>query len=114
MTDHLLDCLATLRVTKLITSDVILDGPREKLIQLAYERSGQGVDVPFVSWREQAITDGEQAPKLATLLVCPWCIGFWVSVFVVAARRFLPAWDYAARALAASAVTGLLAEREAK
>jgi Protein of unknown function (DUF1360) len=42
---------------------------------------------------------------------CPWCLGVWVAFGVVAARHLTPrVWDMIARALAFSAVTGMVTE----
>lgn len=48
-------------------------------------------------------------PKVAELLGCPWCAGFWISIGVIAARRFAPRlWDPCARVLATGAIAGIL------
>lgn len=52
-------------------------------------------------------------PKIAELLGCPWCAGFWISIGVVAARRVVPrAWDPVARVLATSAIAGIIGSEE--
>jgi len=46
------------------------------------------------------------------LLTCPWCLGWWVSVLVVAGTALVPGWWLpAAAALTLSTVVGLMAER---
>lgn len=45
--------------------------------------------------------------RWADLTSCPWCLSVHLGVLVAAARRLFPrAWPYAAKVLAASAVTG--------
>jgi hypothetical protein len=72
------------------------------------------------AWLGDRLTEHEDAHEgrphpLAPLTDCPWCAGFWISLGVVgvasvpALRR---AWLPLATALAFSAVTGQLAERE--
>lgn len=93
--------LAAYRLTRLWTRDMVPPMPaiRARIAQRlqAHEDAHDGVPHP-----------------LAPLTDCPWCVGFWISVGVVAvasspARR---AWAPLAAALAFSAVTGQLAERE--
>lgn len=65
----LLTALAAHRLTRLVVEDTILDGPRMWLVNRA--------------------PDG----KIATLITCPWCAGFWLSgvvVLLVAATTNLP------------------------
>lgn len=46
----------------------------------------------------------------AELIECPWCVGMYTSLGVVAARAVAPrAWDPLARALAISAAVGVFA-----
>ncbi len=75
--------LAVARVTRLINEDVLLDGPRERLVARiwahkygthyikARSESGDPIgDMPI--W--QAIkASGGLEPKLAYLIGCPWC-----------------------------------------
>jgi len=83
------DALAAFRLTRLVAEDVILDEPRDAL----------------------AARIGEAHPRLSEALYCPWCVGVWLSLGVVVLRRAVPrAWPLLARALALSAVAGLLAD----
>lgn len=111
----LADTLSAYRLTRLVTADVILDGPREAVVRWAYRHSGVGAamsDDSPTPWTDQAMED-RFAPKLATLAVCRWCSGMYVSLFVVAARRYAPRlWDPLAQALAMSAGAALLARLE--
>lgn len=51
--------LAVSRVVLLITQDVILDGPRDRLTEWALVRDHD---------------------HLAYLITCPWCVGWWVAL----------------------------------
>lgn len=116
-----IDALAAYRLTRLITKDVILDDVRNGIVGRAYMRqlehrrqSGMNMPVPPVglTLAEYAAHDAD-APKLATLVICYWCSGFYVSIAVIAARRWAPGlWDPIARVLATSAVAALTAGLE--
>lgn len=62
--------LACYRVTRLVTTDKItepiFDRLRFGLERRWYEKHGDGSDTHFNS-------------KIAFMLSCPWCLGFWVS-----------------------------------
>jgi hypothetical protein len=125
----LLDVLASYRLTRLITADTILDGPRDALVLRAYERAKfkepplsdrigalidkEGIDVfQPGGWTELAQVD-PHAPKLTALAWCRWCCGFWCSALVVIARRRFPRqWAPIAEALALSAGAALIAGLE--
>lgn len=139
MLDALEDGLATFRLTRLITEDDF--PPVKRARETWWRRwpdDGQMLDGELVT-REEGRTGppnvGEQAEArlngraynavwsgdgwtateghpLGILIGCPWCAGMWVAFGVVLARRVAPrAWSPVARALALSAVAGLLAER---
>lgn len=87
--------LATARLTRLVTTDVLLDGPRHwLLIRLADK--------------------GPVRDKLAYLIVCDWCASMYVAMAVVGAWW---AWGdtmwlmMVCAALAASYATGFLASK---
>lgn len=111
------DALSAYRLTRLITADTILDGPRDALVRWSYERQGRGDDGPSMpsvpgAWSGWAMDD-DRAPKLATLATCRWCSGAYVSAAVVIARRRFPRqWAPIAEALALSAGAALLAGLE--
>lgn len=110
----LLDALSAYRLTRLVTADVILDGPRDAVVRWSYaHRSGADpAEAERGGWADFAMTDPD-APSLATLLTCRFCAGMWVSLAVVAARRLFPrAWPPLAEALAFSAGAALLAGLE--
>ncbi len=75
--DFLLLCLATFRVTELITCDSITRFMRE----------------PFLTRRKERKPDGETEEKvkpagggirrtLGELIICPWCIGVWIGTLL--------------------------------
>lgn len=78
-----LGALAAYRLTRIITTDKITEPFFESL---RYRLERRWVRAKF---RKGTITDeqvesGEWQSKLAFLLSCPWCLGFWVSaVFAV-------------------------------
>lgn len=89
------DALAAYRLTRLVTKDTITEGLRFKV-----QRAAMNADV------EDGI-----AAKLQTLTSCAWCVSWWCALGVVAVRKLAPdLWEPVAKALAFSAVTGLIAE----
>lgn len=63
--------LACYRVTRLVTTDKITD-PIFERVRWSFERR----------WYAKHDEDGSQTEwnsKLAFMLSCPWCLGFWVS-----------------------------------
>lgn len=124
----LADALSAYRLTRLVTADTILRGWRDGVVRRTYitdrrysarvlkEQLAAELGIDDLSrpgaWSELAMAD-DNAPKLATLITCRWCAGTWVSLFVVAARRYAPRlWDPLAQALAMSAGAALLARLE--
>lgn len=110
----LLDALSAYRLTRLVTADTLLDGPRDAVVRWSYaHRSGANpAEAECDGWADFAMSD-PHAPKVATLLTCRFCAGMWVSLAVVAARRLFPrAWPPLAEALALSAGAALLAGLE--
>lgn len=111
----LLDALATFRLVRLVTSDTITAEARDAVIRRAYVRAGRSTAKPFDGrpggWADDVVPNDPDPPKLATLVTCPWCAGFWVALVVVAARRRAPrSWALVAEALALSAAAGLASE----
>lgn len=91
----LVDALAVFRLTRLVLQDDITAPLREKVRHAAM----RSVDSPGV------------AAKLNTLISCPWCVSPYCAAMVFCARRLMPrAWAPVAEVLAASAITGLVAE----
>lgn len=116
----LADSLAAYRLTRLVTADTVLRDVRDRLVARAYPPGALsahaalvGVDLREPGAMAEVAMDDPNAPKLAALLTCRFCAGMWVSLFVVAARRYAPRlWDPLAQALAMSAGAALLARLE--
>lgn len=75
----LLLALGAYRIWRLLADDTILEKPRRWLVRL-------GPD-----WRD----DGDKVPDnyreyLALFIMCPWCLGFWVSIAVWGAWQIWP------------------------
>lgn len=138
--DLLVDCLAVARLTRLVTTDELTRPARERLLA-RYPTAGNivrdGVDgwlvydtAPPYAERDGRRYDGQLLPpprppnpyalvlstssRVGYLLTCDWCSSIYVGLAAVVARRYAPRlWGPVARALAASEVAGLLAERTA-
>lgn len=92
MRSFLVDVLATHRVTRLVTEDVITQSARQKI----FEKYPPNED----SW--------------SYALTCPWCASIWIGAGVAFARKFYPrVWNPVAELLAFSSAAGLIQEREA-
>lgn len=118
--DAVIDGLAVYRATRIITADVITSDLRDRFVHAVYVNAGQegrvvaneGVTASEVEWANVA-QDDPVAPKLATLVTCRWCTGFYVAVGAVVVSRVAPrVWRPAARALALSAAAALVARLE--
>lgn len=109
--DGLLAALATARLTRLLTTDLLGEW---------------AVVAPARAWaqrREPADAFGPEARgprhRAVTGLECPFCAGMWVGVAVLAARaaaaargpRALGAWRFAAAALAMNYIVGHVSSR---
>lgn len=114
-----LDCVAGYRLTRLATADTITARPRDALVRLSYS-SVYGEDDaddweeanPHDSWSDRAMHDPE-APALATLVTCRWCMGVWIAAGIVTARRLAPRWwQPVAEGAAVAAAAALLARGE--
>jgi hypothetical protein len=106
----LLDVLATYRLTRLATADVISEPVRMAVLRRTGAEPPPGSDDPTA----QEIVEGmADPPRAATLVTCRWCAGIWIAAAVTAARMFAPrAWDPMARGLALSAGAVLLSGLE--
>lgn len=117
--DLLLDAVAVYRLTRLATVDVITEDLRGAFISAVYQRAGCEdvlgglVDAhPFSTWAELVAMD-DSPPKLATLVTCRWCAGWWISVAVIVLRHRCPrVWQPVAEVAACSAAAGLIARLE--
>jgi hypothetical protein len=81
-----IDALAAYRLTRLVQDDTF---PVSKALRAYVQEHG--------------------SDKVVEMFECPWCLGFWISVGVVAARKATPkAWQPLASAFATSAVVGIV------
>jgi Protein of unknown function (DUF1360) len=86
--DLAVDTLASYRLTKLIRDDLITEPLRETV----YSRFGR-----------------PDESRVSYLVNCPWCMSIWLGLVLAVAHRQAPAAaDVVTRALALSALTGLL------
>jgi len=110
----ILTCLATHRVTRVVTRDYlpIIAIPRRKIVLW--------LD-PAVEVDGRHITPTPRYPlgilgrSVAYLLECDWCASVWVAGAIVAAEWYLTPWPVPYPLLlvaAASTVTGLIAQHE--
>lgn len=67
--------LAAYRVTRMITTDSILDRPRS----LWFRRFPPPGDWQTVDREGNPLTIPRRAHPLGKLVECPWCTGFWVA-----------------------------------
>jgi hypothetical protein len=106
----LVDALATYRLTRLVTSDVISEPVRMALLRSTGAEPPPGQDDPTA---QELVDSLEDPPRLATLITCRWCAGMWIAAGVTATRMLAPrAWGPASRGLALSAVAVLLSRFE--
>lgn len=105
-----LDFLATYRLTRLATADVISEPARHSIVtRLLGTRHARPPATPEQTAQE-LIDSIDDPPKLARLITCRWCAGMWIAGGVVLARAVAPkAWDPIAKGLAFSAGAALLA-----
>lgn len=86
----LIDALAVYRLTRLVVEDKVTERARQRVDDVARVEGWSG---------------------LRYWLGCYWCASVPIAFGVVAARRVAPrAWDPVARALACSAVAGVVSE----
>lgn len=123
----IIDALAIFRLSRLITSDTLLDTPRTWLLH-----SWPGADTEFHDSEiyPKAVDDktpvlrGSGLPVVAladtkprlwvavkphwfgTFISCMWCVSVWVAVSVVAARQWWDWWQWPALVAAGSAAAG--------
>lgn len=91
--------LAIFRTFRLLAKDIILDGPRAWVIRLPREWS-EGNPIPE-GFRE----------KWSTFIVCPWCLGAWLTLAWWGAWQLWPHGTLVVAALAAlSAFVGLVSK----
>jgi hypothetical protein len=106
------DALATYRLTRLVTADVISEPFRRSVVGRAL---GWGPEeaASVVGTAQEVVDSLDDPPKSARLITCRWCAGMWIAGGVVAARRLSPrGWDPVSRALALSGVAVLVSRLE--
>jgi Protein of unknown function (DUF1360) len=104
------DALATYRLTRLATADVISEPVRLALLRRAGAEPPPGQDDPTAQEMVEGMKD---PPRVATLITCRWCAGIWIAAGVTTARAVAPrAWERVGRGLALSAVAVLLSRFE--
>jgi hypothetical protein len=104
------DGLATYRLTRLATADVISEPVRQAVLRRVGAEPPPGRHDPTA---QEVVESLDHPPRLATLVTCRWCAGIWIAAGVAAARRFAPGvWDPVARGLALAAGAVLLARVE--
>src|SRR4051812_28578715 len=82
--DLVVDALATYRLTRLATADVISEPVRRSIVGRTLGWSGRDVDDAGPS-AEAVVGDLSDPPKLAQLVTCRWCAGVWIAGGVVVA-----------------------------
>lgn len=106
----LVDGLATYRLTRLATADVISEPIRMALLRRTGAEPPPGHEDPTA---QEIVESLDHPPRLATLITCRWCAGVWIAAGVTAVRLVAPkAWEPVARGLALSAGAVLLARLE--
>lgn len=119
----LLDAAAAYRLTKLATDDALTQPVRDRIIEAAYvlaERAEQArwdflsrnaqLSMEEGDW-QRIVEEDAHPPKLATLVTCRWCAGYWIALGVVVVRR-RGWWRLVRDASALSAAAALLARLE--
>ncbi|HXH57657.1 DUF1360 domain-containing protein [Iamia sp.] len=107
------DALATYRMTRLATADIISEPWRRSVVDRMVDPAEVPPDQPPGALAHEVVDDLADPPKLARLITCRWCAGMWIAGGVVVARRLAPrAWEPIGRGLALSAVAVLLARAE--
>lgn len=97
----LIDVLAIYRLTRLATRDEITESLRETI----EKELGTAVNAKLITEKT--------GKKLVYMLGCDWCMSFWVSLFALALKKYVPnLWDNLKYVLAASAATGMIASYE--
>ena len=106
----LVDGLATYRLTRLATADVISEPVRMAVLRRTGAAPPPGEEDPTA---QEVVESMKDPPRAATLLTCRWCAGIWIAAGVTSARAVAPrVWEPMARGLALSAVAVLLSRFE--
>ncbi len=108
------DALATYRLTRLATTDVISETARRSILhKVGVEPEAESGEGEADRSAVEVVGAMSDPPRLATLVTCRWCAGVWIAAGVTAARRFAPElWEPVGRGLALSSTAVLLARLE--
>jgi hypothetical protein len=107
----LIDGLATYRLTRFATADVLSEPFRQAVLRRVGVEPPPDVEGPASA--QELVEADDDPPRLATLVNCRWCAGVWIAAGVGLARAAAPrAWSPVARALALSAGAVLLSRLE--
>lgn len=110
-TDLAIDALAVARLTRLVTKDRLTRPWRRRVIVAHYEAAGKPFPETWDAFGPIVVTDDIDAPTGAYLLSCSWCSSLWCALIVLALRWAIPSvWSPVAKALAASQLTGMVAD----
>lgn len=90
------EALATYRIARLVHRDALLKQPR----------------IAVLVWALSPVEGKARHPKIAELIGCMHCLSVWAAVVVLVLNR-IPGGRWVTRALAVSAVAGLIVEATA-
>ncbi len=109
----LVDALATYRLTRLATADIISEPLRQSIIGRLLLAGPEPLEMDGSKTAQEVVEGLESPPKAASLITCRWCAGVWIAGGVVAARSLMPkAWQPVSRGLALSAGAALFSRLE--
>jgi hypothetical protein len=105
-----IDVLATYRLTRLVTADVISEPARRAVLRQVGVEPQSNDDDPTA---QEIVESLDHPPRLATLVTCRWCAGVWIAAGVTVMRAAMPrVWQPVARGLALSSGAVLLSRFE--
>lgn len=109
----MVDMLATYRLTRLATADVISEPVRQSLVGRLVDPDEMPATSSGMPTALETVEHLDNPPKLARLITCRWCAGVWIAGGVVLARAVAPKlWEPVARGMALSAAAALFAGLE--
>jgi hypothetical protein len=109
----IVDVLATYRLTRLATADIISEPARQSAVRRLLRGSAEPDQAGSGQTAQERVEAVEDPPGLARLITCRWCAGVWIAGGVVAARTLAPrVWAPIATGLACSSGAALLAGLE--
>ena len=118
------EAVAAYRLTKLATDDTVTQPARDRVIEAAYVAAGRReaavyeflarrgqIEMAEGDW-QQVVEEDDLPPKLAVLVTCRWCAGYWIALAVVFLCRGRSWWPAVRDASVLSAAAALLARLE--